>query len=187
MAQNRAAFTIHAILGAEEAGQSLPDLELSCGNESAGEESQTEGDKPPEEHEAREREHAHAHAHARPRRDQKRCRAAFSRAQVDALERRFGLQRYLSGPERAALAGALELTETQVKIWFQNRRYKTKRRQMAQGLPGGACLALARRVAVRVLVRDEEVRPGLQACQHRPCLYRVQPWLCGLRAGSELA
>ena len=62
----------------------------------------------------------------------KRSRAAFSHAQVFELERRFGHQKYLSGAERADLAQMLKLTETQVKIWFQNRRYKTKRRQMQQ-------------------------------------------------------
>jgi len=45
----------------------------------------------------------------------KRSRAAFSHAQVYALERRFNSQRYLSGPERAELAHNLKLTETQVK------------------------------------------------------------------------
>jgi len=44
----------------------------------------------------------------------KRSRAAFSHAQVFELERRFGHQKYLSGPERADLAQMLKLTETQV-------------------------------------------------------------------------
>ncbi|GAA55962.1 homeobox protein bagpipe [Clonorchis sinensis] len=61
----------------------------------------------------------------------KRTRAAFSHAQVFELERRFTYQRYLSAPERAELARSLRLSETQVKIWFQNRRYKTKKRQLS--------------------------------------------------------
>ncbi|GFO37988.1 homeobox protein nkx-3.2 [Plakobranchus ocellatus] len=62
----------------------------------------------------------------------KRSRASFSHSQVYELERRFRHQRYLSGAERADLAQSLNLTETQVKIWFQNRRYKTKRRQLQE-------------------------------------------------------
>lgn len=85
----------------------------------------------------------------------KRSRAAFSHAQVYELERRFNAQRYLSGPERADLAEALKLTETQVKIWFQNRRYKTKRRQMTTEL--AACNP-PRKVAVKVLVRDNQTQ-----------------------------
>ena len=85
----------------------------------------------------------------RPRK--KRSRAAFSHAQVFELERRFRHQRYLSGPERADLAGALKLTETQVKIWFQNRRYKTKRKQLQreQALAGSSKTA-----AVTILIKD---------------------------------
>ncbi|KAH9360130.1 hypothetical protein HPB48_016299 [Haemaphysalis longicornis] len=49
-----------------------------------------------------------------PKTKKKRCRAAFSHAQVFELERRFSHQRYLSGAERADLAHALKLTETQV-------------------------------------------------------------------------
>ncbi|XP_061837030.1 homeobox protein Nkx-3.1 [Nerophis lumbriciformis] len=64
----------------------------------------------------------------------KRSRAAFTHLQVLELEKRFKEQKYLSAPERAHLAGALRLTETQVKIWFQNRRYKTKRKQQGSEL-----------------------------------------------------
>lgn len=83
----------------------------------------------------------------------KRSRAAFSHGQVFELERRFAQQRYLSGPERSELAKTLRLTETQVKIWFQNRRYKTKRKQLQQH--EAAVLNATKRVPVQVLVRDD--------------------------------
>lgn len=54
-------------------------------------------------------------------------RILFSQTQVHALEVRFRNQRYLTAPEREQLAVTLNLTPTQVKIWFQNRRYKSKR------------------------------------------------------------
>ncbi|KAJ3603479.1 hypothetical protein NHX12_028225 [Muraenolepis orangiensis] len=62
---------------------------------------------------------------------QKRSRAAFTHGQVVELEKKFNHQKYLSAPERAHLATCLRLTETQVKIWFQNRRYKTKRKHQS--------------------------------------------------------
>src|SRR6218665_117379 len=54
-------------------------------------------------------------------------RILFSQAQIYELERRFRQQKYLSAPEREHLAGFIGLTPTQVKIWFQNHRYKTKK------------------------------------------------------------
>lgn len=57
-------------------------------------------------------------------------RILFSQSQVLELENRFRQQRYLSAPEREMLAQTLNLTATQVKIWFQNRRYKSKRGQI---------------------------------------------------------
>ncbi|XP_060529015.1 homeobox protein koza-like [Cylas formicarius] len=84
----------------------------------------------------------------------KRSRAAFTHAQVFELERRFSQQRYLSGPERADLAAALKLTETQVKIWYQNRRYKTKRKQL-QMQESNMLNPNVRKVAVKVLVKDD--------------------------------
>lgn len=43
------------------------------------------------------------------------------------MEIRFRTQKYLTAPEREQLAKTLNLSPTQVKIWFQNRRYKSKR------------------------------------------------------------
>src|SRR6056300_1540586 len=51
-------------------------------------------------------------------------RVLFTKAQTYELERRFRQQRYLSAPEREQLARIINLTPTQVKIWFQNHRYK---------------------------------------------------------------
>ena len=97
----------------------------------------------------------------------KKRRVLFSKAQTYELERRFRQQRYLSAPEREHLASMLNLTPTQIKIWFQNHRYKTKKAISEKGLDmfGSAAAVSAamfnaafnsnpRRVAVPVLVRD---------------------------------
>ena len=88
-------------------------------------------------------------------------RVLFSKAQTYELERRFRQQRYLSAPEREHLASIIRLTPTQVKIWFQNHRYKTKRARQEKGLDVGNPLPSPRRVAVPVLVRDgKPCQPG---------------------------
>ncbi|XP_048143212.1 homeobox protein Nkx-3.1 [Corvus hawaiiensis] len=106
----------------------------------------------------------------RPPRQGKRSRAAFSHSQVIELERKFSHQKYLSAPERATLARHLQLTETQVKIWFQNRRYKTKRKQLVAGMS-------------RLDSRQEAAEfPGMSllalrgAWPYLPCLYYVNSW-----------
>ncbi|XP_034941960.1 barH-like 1 homeobox protein [Chelonus insularis] len=58
----------------------------------------------------------------------KRPRTAFTAAQIKSLESEFERSKYLSIAKRLQLSKSLKLTETQIKIWFQNRRTKWKRK-----------------------------------------------------------
>jgi len=60
-------------------------------------------------------------------------RVLFTKAQTFVLERRFQQQRYLSAPEREELARIVNLTPAQVKIWFQNHRYKYRKQINERG------------------------------------------------------
>lgn len=105
---------------------------------------------------------------------QKRSRAAFTHLQVLELEKKFSRQRYLSAPERAHLAAALRLTETQVKIWFQNRRYKTKRRQQLdcyRKSEGNAAVAAATAAVEEDLLRSSLLATMYTCYPYRPCMY----------------
>lgn len=58
----------------------------------------------------------------------------FTEKQLEGLENKFSDKKYLSVPDRMELAGRLELSETQVKTWFQNRRMKCKKQQQSSDL-----------------------------------------------------
>ncbi|KAF8790039.1 homeobox protein Hox-C4a-like [Argiope bruennichi] len=59
----------------------------------------------------------------------KRPRTAFTQNQLNLLEKAFENNHYVVGSERKQLAQILDLSETQVKVWFQNRRTKHKRQK----------------------------------------------------------
>ncbi|XP_071948600.1 homeobox protein Hox-B4-like [Antedon mediterranea] len=57
----------------------------------------------------------------------KRIRTIFTQNQLDSLEQEFTRQQYMVGSERLYLASTLNLSESQVKVWFQNRRIKWRK------------------------------------------------------------
>ncbi|NXA00539.1 VAX2A protein, partial [Nesospiza acunhae] len=59
----------------------------------------------------------------------KRTRTSFTAEQLYRLELEFQRCQYVVGRERTELARQLNLSEMQVKVWFQNRRTKQKKDQ----------------------------------------------------------
>lgn len=75
-------------------------------------------------------------------------RVPFTPGQLSALEDAYKVSTYLSSEEANQLAYNLDLTNTRVKIWFQNRRARDRRekREAAIGTPpmgSGSSIPLA--------------------------------------------
>ncbi|CAF4071118.1 unnamed protein product [Rotaria magnacalcarata] len=67
----------------------------------------------------------------------KSSRPTFTGHQIFALEKMFENTKYLAGTERSRLASQLAMSEAQVKVWFQNRRTKWRKKH-APEVHGGA-------------------------------------------------
>ncbi|XP_045045456.2 ventral anterior homeobox 2 [Desmodus rotundus] len=113
----------------------------------------------------------------------KRTRTSFTAEQLYHLEMEFQRCQYVVGRERTELARQLNLSETQVKVWFQNRRTKQKKDQ-SRDLEKRASSSTSEAFATSNILRLLE-HGRLLSVPRAPSLLAVTPGLSGLPAGHR--
>ncbi|XP_058134866.1 ventral anterior homeobox 2 [Dasypus novemcinctus] len=113
----------------------------------------------------------------------KRTRTSFTAEQLYRLEMEFQRCQYVVGRERTELARQLSLSETQVKVWFQNRRTKQKKdqsRDLEKRASSSASSAFATSSLLRLLEQGR-----LLPAPRAPSLLALTPGPPGLPAGPK--
>uniref|UniRef100_A0A8D0A1C5 Ventral anterior homeobox 1 n=1 Tax=Sander lucioperca TaxID=283035 RepID=A0A8D0A1C5_SANLU len=111
----------------------------------------------------------------------KRTRTSFTAEQLYRLEMEFQRCQYVVGRERTELARQLNLSETQVKVWFQNRRTKQKKDQGKDSELRSVVSETAATCSVLRLLEQGRLLtpPGCRACcptAAPPCALPPRPW-----------
>lgn len=124
-------FTIEAILGTRPSSQRSPDHHKSANNSRNQDLRAASRHSPyPLPSEASVNTSGNASSGGGKASKAKRIRTIFTAEQLERLEREFSRQQYMVGPERICLARSLNLSEAQVKVWFQNRRIKWRKQYL---------------------------------------------------------
>ena len=109
----------------------------------------------------------------------KKQRPLFSPHQIQTMEKEFSKQRYVTEDKRAKLASEVNLTETQVKTWFQNRRTKWKKETKDEAR---ATSSRSHEEMEHVLLAIQSTNPSCQNICVEPIVnpFRVLPQHCAV-------